>query len=113
MVAGSNRMGVGGLDPLEPSQRGDQHQQGRARQMEIGQQQLDGAERWPSKMNNRVSPAKGLISSFSSAAVSRRRKLVVPTATMRRPASRIEIRQAASSGAIRVKGGLGWLRGCR
>src|SRR5215472_4323558 len=43
-VAGGDRMGVGGLDPVEPGERGYQHQQSRARQVEIGQQHVDSAE---------------------------------------------------------------------
>src|SRR3546814_6412093 len=35
-IAQSNRMRIGRLHPLAPHQRRDQHEQGRARQMEIG-----------------------------------------------------------------------------
>ena len=39
-----NGMRVGRLHLLETAERGDEHEQGRARQMEIGQQHIDGAE---------------------------------------------------------------------
>src|SRR5687768_7295001 len=35
-VARPDRLGVGGLDALEPGERGDQHEQRRARQVEVG-----------------------------------------------------------------------------
>ena len=37
-------MGVGGFDAIKPGEGRDQHEQGRARQVEIGQQQIDRAE---------------------------------------------------------------------
>ena len=43
-IASGDRVRIGGLDPLVPSERRDQHQQGRARQVEVGQQQVDGPE---------------------------------------------------------------------
>ena len=39
-----NRVGVGGFDLIEAGQGGDQHEQGRARQVEIGQLQIDRAK---------------------------------------------------------------------
>ena len=43
-VALGDGVRVGGLDPVEPGQRRDQHQQRRARQVEIGQQHVDRAK---------------------------------------------------------------------
>ncbi len=37
-------VGVGGFDAVEPGEGGHQHEQGRARQVEVGQQQIDRAE---------------------------------------------------------------------
>ena len=43
-VAGGHRVSIGGLDPIEPGECGDQHEQGRARQVEVGQQHVDRPE---------------------------------------------------------------------
>ena len=37
-------VGIGGFDAIEAGKRGDQHEQGRARQVEIGQEQVDRAK---------------------------------------------------------------------
>src|SRR6266540_5743104 len=44
-VARLYRVGVGATHGVEPGEGGDQHEQGRARQMEIGHQRVNGAER--------------------------------------------------------------------
>ena len=43
-VAGFDRMRIGALHQVETAKRRDQHEQCRARQMEIGQQRVDGTE---------------------------------------------------------------------
>ena len=69
-----------------PAKARDQHEQGRARQMEIGQQQIDRAEAIARRDEER-----GLAGERRDRAARRRRRfragaaLVVPTATMRPP----------------------------
>ena len=53
--------------------------------------------RWPGTMNNRVSPAKGRTFPSSVAALSSRRRLVVPAATIRPPACRVAAMRLAVS----------------
>src|SRR5262245_37371290 len=43
-VTGRNRVGVGSLHGLEAAEGGDEHEEGRARQVEVGEQEVDGAE---------------------------------------------------------------------
>ena len=43
-IARADRVGIGRLHHVEPHQRADQHEQGRARQMEIGDQPVDRPE---------------------------------------------------------------------
>ena len=84
---------------------------------------------WPGRMNNRVSPAKGRTFPSSVAALSSRRRLVVPAATIRPPACRVAAMRPAVSAestpfgvhlvVARVGGLLGkmatrrWRRRCR
>ena len=76
-------------------ERADQHEQGRARQMKIGEQRIDGAKAIAGRDEDVRPRADGLIAPCSSAALSRHRSAVVPTAMMRPPRARTSLSAAA------------------
>src|SRR6185437_14141874 len=58
-IALRDGVGVGGLHALQPGEGGDEHEQGRARQVEVGQQQIDGAETVAGRDEQRRAAGKG------------------------------------------------------
>ncbi len=60
-------------------------------------------KRYPGVIKISVSPSKGWITPCSSAALSRSRRLVVPTETMRPPLARVAFIFAAAAAVIKPR----------
>ena len=97
-IARRDRMRVGALHRVEPAEGRDQHEQRRARQMEIGQQHVDRPEAIARRDEDRgVAGERPECCRPSSAALSSSRSAVVPTATMRPPLARAALSASAVS----------------
>jgi len=61
-VTPSDGVGVGGFYAIGAGQGGDQHEQGRARRVELVKSRSVARSRWPDEVRNRVEPANGCTS---------------------------------------------------
>ncbi len=101
-VAHFHRRLVGGEDAFAPGKGADQHNQGRARQVEVGDHGIHRAEGipgqdkqigWPGERRDQLTYRARRLAADSSV-----RTLVVPTATIRPPCRRVALICSAASG---------------
>ena len=98
-VAAGDGVVVGGEDALLAGEGGDEHDQRRARQVEVGEHDVDGAEGVAGADEDRGAALPCAHDAVASAAASSVRTTVVPTATMGLPAARVSaMARAVASG---------------
>ena len=107
-VAALDSMRVGAPHHLEAAEGAHEHEQGRARQVEIGQHRVDRAEAVARRDEQRGLAGKCRQPPSSAAALSSSRSEVEPTATMRPPACRVALSAAAVSALTTPHSGCMW-----